>query len=379
MQAIILAGGRPTQLHCYNTDCLKPMAPLFDRPVLEHTIGLLRRHGIKDIIAAISRDAQEIAEYFGDGARWGVNIRYCIESEPLGTAGAVKQARNMIDGRFLVVHSDIVADFDLAAAIDEHKKSSAIATILLADTDEPTQFGMVDRDQSGNVTRILEKPKSSEAFTNAVSTGIYICEPEVISCIPYDQYRDFTLHVFPAMLANLEPIKAISMAGYWCDVGSPIHYHNVHFDALTGKVKLDLPATHIGEGIWIGDRVTIDPSVELSAPVYIGAGASIGRGVRLGKRVVIGEGSVIEEYADISRSVIGSMSFIGRNSQISNCIVGGGYSISESEHIADKMLISDVHYTKPTVESSPTIPTSPSRKKMEIRNTPVVSQIIYDR
>ncbi|MEN6357081.1 MAG: NDP-sugar synthase [Armatimonadota bacterium] len=378
MQAIILAGGRPTQLHCYTTDCPKPMVPLFDRPVMEHTINLLRKHGIKDIIAALSHDAKDIIEYFGDGARWGVKMRYCIENEPLGTAGAVKQARNMIDGRFLVIHGDVVTDFNLAAAVEEHEKSSAIATILLAETDEPTQYGIVGCDESGNVIRILEKPKSIDAFTNMVSTGIYILEPEVISCIPYDVSRDFSRHVFPAMLANREPIKALTMAGYWCDVGDPGHYRNAHFDALTGKLKLDLPATHIGEGIWIGERVVVDPSVELSAPVYIGTGANIGRGAILGKRVVIGEGSVVDEYAQVSHSVIGSMSFVGRNCRISNCIVGGGYSITEGNGISDKMLISDIHYTQPTVESSPTIPTAPLKRKMESRKTESVNQVIYD-
>ncbi|MCE5323734.1 NDP-sugar synthase [bacterium] len=367
MKAIILAGGRPTQFHCYASDCPKPMAPLFDRPVMEHTINLLRKHGIEDIIAAISRDGQDIIDYFGNGARWGVNINYCIENEPLGTAGAVKQARKMIDGTFLVIHGDIVTDFDLADAIRKHKKSSAIATILLAEVNEPTQFGVVGCDESANVTRILEKPKSTEVFTNMVSTGIYILEPEVMSCIPYDASCDFSRKVFPAMLANRESIKALSPAGYWCDVGDAGQYRNVHFDALTGKLMLDLPATHIGEGIWIGERAVVDPSVEISAPVYIGAGASIGRGAIIGSRTVVGEGSVVDDYAQVSHSVIGSGSFVGRDCRISSCIVGGGYSITEGDGLSDQMLISNIHYSKPTVESSPTIPTTPSKRGMESR------------
>lgn len=365
MQAIILAGGKSTQLHCHMSDCPKPMTPLFDRPVMEHIIELLRKNGIKDIVAALSRDSKDIIDYFGDGSRWGVRIRYSIESEPMGTAGAVKQARNMIEGRFIVIHGDIVTDFDLKAAIARHEKSSAIATILTADTDDPTQFGLVGHDESGSVTRIVEKPKSDQAFTNTISTGIYILEPEVISCIPYDRVCDFSMHVFPAMLANMEPIRAMSLPGYWCDVGNPGHYRSLHFDALTGRLDLELAATHIGEGIWIGERVMIDPSVELVGPVYIGAGSSIGRGVRLGERVVIGEGSVIDDHAVVSRSVIGSKSFIGRNSHISNCIVGGGYSVSEDNSLADQMIISDLHYSRPTVENSPTLPIRPSKKELE--------------
>ena len=142
-------------------------------------------------------------------------------------------------------------------------------------------------------------------------------------------------------------------------MGNPGHYRSLHFDALTGRLDLELAATHIGEGIWIGERVMIDPSVELVGPVYIGAGSSIGRGVRLGERVVI------DDHAVVSRSVIGSKSFIGHNSHISNCIVGGGYSVSEDNSLADQMIISDLHYSRPTVENSPTLPIRPSKKELE--------------
>ncbi|MHB9037331.1 MAG: sugar phosphate nucleotidyltransferase [Armatimonadota bacterium] len=363
MQAIILAGGKPTQLHSPSTDCPKPMVPLFDRPVMEHTIQLLARHGITDIIVATSHHARDIADYFGDGTQWGVSVRYSIESEPLGTAGAIKQARNMIDGRFLVIHGDIATDFDLKAAIERHEKSHAIATLLLGESEEPTQFGIVGQDNSGRVTRILEKPKSSEAFSTTISTGIYVFEPEVISCIPYDQSCDFARHVFPAMLTNQEQILGLSLPGYWCDVGNLNHYRKLHFDALVGALKLDLHATHIGEGIWIGERVVIDPSVELAAPVYIGAGATIGRGARLGERAVIGEGAVIDDYACVTRSVVGRKSFVGRNSRISNCIIGGGYSVSEGDSIADKSLVSHISYEPPVTQTKPTLPIVKPKKQ----------------
>ncbi|MCE5314473.1 MAG: NDP-sugar synthase [Armatimonadota bacterium] len=353
MQAIILAGGKPTQLYCPTTDCPKSMVPLFDRPVMEHTIQWLARHGVKDIVVAVSHLAQDLMEHFNDGSRWGVNIRYSIESEPLGTAGAVKQARNMLDGRFLVISGDVITDFDLKAAIEYHSKTRAVATILLGEADEPTQYGVVGRDDSGRVTRIIEKPKSGEVFSNTVSAGIYICEPEVISCIPYDQSCDFAMRVFPAMLANQERIFGLKASGYWCDVGDLNNYRNLHFDALVGKLKLDLHATHIGEGIWIGERVVIDPSAELAAPVYIGDGASIGRGTKLGERTIIGEGAVIDDHANISRSVIGRKSFVGRSSRIVNCVIGGGCSVSESENISCQTILSRGVYEQPATHVTP--------------------------
>ena len=121
MQAVILAGGKGTRLHPLTTNARKPLVPLFDRPVMEYCIKLLARHGITDIIVAVSHLAQEIMHYFGDGSRFGVKIRYSVEMEPLGTAGAVKQVQSMINDTFVVVAGDIVTDFDLTAALQRHK------------------------------------------------------------------------------------------------------------------------------------------------------------------------------------------------------------------------------------------------------------------
>ncbi|MCE5198371.1 MAG: NDP-sugar synthase [Armatimonadota bacterium] len=374
MQAIILAGGKGTRLHPLTTDFPKPMVPLFDRPVMEHTIELLSKHGISDIIVTVSYLARDIMDYFGDGSRWGVRIRYSVEHEPLGTAGAVKLVREMIDDTFLVVSGDAVTDFDLSAAISRHRRASAIATMLLYQVDEPTQFGLVQHDEAGKVTRFLEKPRSSEVFTDTVNTGIYILEPDVLSCIPYDQPCDFARQIFPAMLNNREPIYGFSMPGYWCDVGNLGQYRSVHFDALTRKVELDLPATHIGEGIWIGERVAVDPSVEIAGPVYIGEGTTVHRGAILGERAIIGSESTIEENARIRRSVVGSRSMIGKGAQISDCIIGDGYNLADSESVSDRTLVSHVKYQKPTMPSAPATVVSRSRTLPQVAHESVHSE-----
>ena len=344
MQAVILAGGKGTRLHPLTTNVPKPMVPLFDKPVMEHCINLLIKHGITDIIITVSYLANEIMQYFGDGSRWGVKIRYSVESEPLGTAGGVKLVQDMINERFVVVSGDAVTDLDLSEAIDRHVSASAVASMLLYKVDDPSQFGLVQHDSRGKITRFLEKPKSSEVFTNTVNTGIYILEPEVLSCIPYHEQYDFARQLFPRMLNNQDPIYGFSLDGYWCDVGNLIQYRNAHFDALTGKVDINLPACQVENNMWIGERVQIDPSVEISGPIFLGDGVTIRNGAKLDKCSVIGSNTLIDENAHISRSVIGCNSRVGKFSEIQDSIIGSNYSIIDNDNITDMTIVESGQY-----------------------------------
>lgn len=355
MQAVILAGGKGTRLHPLTANIPKPMVPLFDRPVMEHCICLLARHGITDIIVTVSYLARDIMRYFGDGSRLGVKIRYSVETEPLGTAGGVKLIQEMIDDTFVVVSGDAVTDFDFRAAIEKHRAASAIATLLLHQVEDPTQFGIVECDPEGYITHFVEKPRSSEVFTNTVNTGIYIMEPDALSCIPYFQPYDFARELFPRMLNNREPVYGFAMPGYWCDVGNLLQYRNVHFDALEGRVDIDIPATHLGEGVWLGERVEIHSSVDLAAPVFLGDGVTVRGDSVLGERTVIGAETLVDEAAHIARSVIGSRSFVGRNTRVTDCIIGSSYSIMDSESVYDRTLVEHMHY-QPTAAPAPRAP-----------------------
>lgn len=331
MQAVILAGGNATRLHCATSHIPKPLMPFFDRPVVEYAVRLLAKHDIRDIIITTSYTATDIMRYFGDGSRWQVNIRYSVESEAAGTAGAVKLVQQMITGTAIVVSGDIITDFDLRSAINAHKSASAIATILVHEVDDPTQFGMVQRDASGSVHRFIEKPRTHEAFTNTVSTGIYILEPESLSSIAYNTAQDFGINLFPRLLRNQDPVFALEPEGYWCDVGDLLQYRNAHFDALQGRIHLDLPAIHAGEGIWVGSGVEIHPTAQLSSPVFIGSGASIGRDAVLGEHTVIGANALVDEGAYVARSVIGGNSFVGSNMRVTDSVISSGYSVVESD------------------------------------------------
>ncbi len=330
MQVVILAGGSVPQLHPWTSAAPKPLLPFFDRPVIEHTIRLLASHDIREIIIATSHHAKHITQYLGDGSQWQVDITYSIEDTPAGTAGAIRGLQSRISDTFMVLPSDIVTDFDLSAAVRAHKTSGTLATILVHEIDDPSRFGVISWDENNHVTRFLEKPRSAELFSNAVSTGIYIFEPEVISSIAPGRTQDFARHTFPALLRNQDHINTCHLPGYWTDVGDILQYRTAHFDALQGKLRIDLPAVYAGEGIWVGDGVDLHPSVQLAAPVFIGSGASIGPDVVVG-----------------AHSIVGAHTQIHAGSTLSHCVIGCGATVHIGSHIVNTVVASEPIVTKP--------------------------------
>lgn len=330
MQAVVLAGGSSARLHGLSSDLPKPLAPFFDRPLVHHTIKLLARHDIRDITVAVSHKAKELIDHLGDGTSYGVNIRYSIETEPVGPAGAVKLLQSKLTDTFVVVSGDLVTDLDLTAAIARHKSAASMATLLLHRVEDPSQFGIVGCDEDGRVTRFIEKPRASETFTSIVNTGIYVLEPEALSSVAYNAVQDFATNLLPRMLCNQERVYGFEVPGYWCDTGDLNKYRTAHFDALQGKLSIELPAIHVGEGIWVGGGVSIDPSAQLSSPIYIGAGATIGRNARIGEHTIIGAESHIGEEAYVARSVIGAGAHIGRETDVTDSVIRGGYLVTET-------------------------------------------------
>lgn len=345
MQVVILAGGSVPQLHPWTSAAPKPLLPFFDRPVIEHAVRLLAAHDIREITVATSHHAKHITQYLGDGSHWQVDISYSIEDTPAGTAGAVRRLQSRISDTFMVMPSDTATDFDLSAALHAHKASGAIATILVHEVDDPSRFGIVSRDETNYVTRFLEKPRSSEIFSNTVSTGIYILEPEAISSIAPDRNQDFARHIFPTLLRNQEPINACRLPGYWTDLGDILQYRNAHFDALQGKLRIDLPAVYAGEGIWVGGGVDVHPSAQIAAPVFIGSGASIGPDVIIGAHSIVGAHTRIHAGSTLSHCVIGCGATVHTGSRIVKTVVASEPIIAKPEE--NKISPSDLVFHSP--------------------------------
>ena len=242
MKAVIMAGGEGTRLKAVTGDMPKPMVPLLGRPMLEHIINLLKKHGFTDICAALRYRAGDIESYFGDGSRFGVRIRYRVEHEALGTAGGVKNCAGFYGGDdFLVISGDAACSFDLMGLYRRHQQADAAVTIALYPNAEPLQYGLVLQDRQGFVQHFIEKPDWEHVVTDLVNTGVYIVSPRAMAYVPDDQPFDFAKDLFPLLLAAHEPILGVPMDGYWCDVGTPLSYYRCCVDALEGRLLLNLP------------------------------------------------------------------------------------------------------------------------------------------
>ena len=200
MKAIIMAGGEGSRLRPLTCDQPKPMMRLLDRPVMEYALKLLRKHGVTEAAATLGYLPDAIVDYFGDGANWGLSLRYYTERTPLGTAGGVRQAADFLDETFCVLSGDGVTDLDLSAALAFHREHGALATMVLTRVDDPLEYGVVVAAPDGRVRAFLEKPGPGEAVSDTVNTGVYILEPEIFAYIPEDRPCDFGGELFPKLV-----------------------------------------------------------------------------------------------------------------------------------------------------------------------------------
>lgn len=242
MKAIIMAGGMGTRLRPVSGDLPKPMVPLLGIPMMEHIVKLLCKNGFTDICAALKYRAGDIIAYFGDGSRFGVKLQYRIEEQALGTAGGVKNCADFYGGDdFLVISGDAACDFDLSRLMAEHINRGSAATLALYRNAEPLSYGLAVTDSDGMVRGFVEKPDWGRVVTDLVNTGIYALSPTAMAYVPDGCPFDFARGLFPLLLKNRLPLRGLVMDGYWCDVGEPLSYYRCCADALSGRLRLELP------------------------------------------------------------------------------------------------------------------------------------------
>jgi NDP-sugar pyrophosphorylase family protein len=321
MRGMILAGGLSTRLYPLTLDVPKPLVPVLDRPVVDHIIDYLSTHGVDEIVINVHYFAEAIESYIGDGSRWNVRIEYLREPKLMGSAGAVKQVETRFAETFVVIGCDDVTDIDLSAAIDFHKSHRAEATIVLAEAEDVSQYGVVVVDPDGRIQEFQEKPKPGTERGNLVNTGIYIFEPAVLTRIPAQTFHDFGKEVFPNMLAAGARFFGTRQSAYWCDIGTPREYRRGHFDALRGRVKLrPRDGASIREGVLLGPGAQIDPSARVIAPACIGAGSRVGARAVV-ERSILWDDVVVEPDAVVRDAVLGE----GARVSAGSAVAGGEY------------------------------------------------------
>ena len=363
MRAVLMAGGSGTRLRPLTCDLPKPMVPILNRPIAEHIVNLLRKHQIREIIVTLHYLPDSIRDYFQDGGAFGVQMTYSIEEDqPLGTAGCVKNIAQLLDETFMVISGDTITDFDLSEAIEFHRRHKAKATLVLTRVPNPIEFGVVITDENHRVTRFLEKPSTSEIFSDTVNTGTYILEPEVLNYLPANHECDFSNDLFPLLLDKNEPIYGFIAEGYWCDVGHLDSYREVQYHGLSKQVQLNFPYQERSPGVWVGDNTYIDNSVKIDPPVIIGNNCRIGPRVVIEAGTVIGDNVTIGADANIKRPIIWNGAIIGEDAHLSACVICRGTRVDRRAHVLEGAVIGSLSTVGEEAVINPNVRVWPSKK-----------------
>ena len=327
MKAIILVGGEGTRLRPLTYSTVKAMVPVLNKPFIEYVVRYLSNHSIGEIILALGYKPDSITDYFGGASQLDAKLVYCVESIPLGTAGAVKNAGQYINDTFFVINGDIFTDIDLTDMLDFHKNKGAKVTIALTPVDDPTQFGVVETNNQQRVTRFVEKPSWEQVTSNLINAGVYILEGEILERIPQGKHFMFERDVFPQLLAEGEPVFGYVTDTYWIDMGTPEKYLQLNRDLLCGKSAQ--VAFQAGD-IRIDKQSSIHPRAELTGPILMDRDCTISKGVQLKGPVVIGSGCNIHDGAIIESSILWQKVSIGKQATLKDCIVASDSCIEDN-------------------------------------------------
>lgn len=249
-QAIILAGGAGTRLKDRLGDLPKPMIPIAGKPLLEHQVELAKAHGFTDLVFFVHYRADLIENHFGDGAKWGVRIRYLTEREPLGTAGAVLAGSELLAERFVVLYGDTMVNVDLGRIWKAHESAKADATLLLHPNDHPLDSDLVEVDANSRVLAFHNRPHpQGRWYQNLVNAGLYVLEKEPLlkhsaAIAPHaSRLTDFGKDIFPAMVRGGATLLGYNSPEFIKDIGTPARYDRVCAQFANGTIARSSLAT----------------------------------------------------------------------------------------------------------------------------------------
>ncbi|KAI8894489.1 nucleotide-diphospho-sugar transferase [Globomyces pollinis-pini] len=346
-KALILVGGKSkknlmsgfgTRLRPLTLTKPKPLVEFSNKPMILHQIEALVKAGVTDIVLAVNYRPEIMADFIERYEKeLGVHITFSIENEPLGTAGPLALASDILkkdESPFFVLNSDVICDFPFEDMLKFHNAHGKEGTIMVTRVDEPSKYGVVVcKEDTSVIERFVEKP--AVFVSNKINAGLYVFSPSILQRIKPEP-TSIEKDIFPNMAADLN-LHAMELPGFWMDVGQPkdfltgtcLYLASVHKKfperlqngtQFIGNVLVD-PTAEIGENCRIGPNVVIGPNVK------------IGNGVRI-RRSVIMEGCEIKSHGWIDSSILGWRSTLGRWTRVEGTTVLG-----EDVHIADEVFL----------------------------------------
>ncbi len=262
-----MAGGEGTRLRPLTSNAPKPMLPLVNRPMMEHVVELLKRHGIDEIVVTVAFMANAIRTYFGDGSEFGVRMAYATEESPLGTAGSVRNAMDELDERFLVISGDVLTDIDLgrhrrvprrAPGHGHHRPGRTSRTRSSSASSSPARTAASSASwRSRRGARCSATPSTPASSCSS---------PRSSTTSPRIGRSTSRARCSPSCWTSDMPLYGAIAEGYWEDVGTLEAYVRAHKDILDGKVQVNIPGFELSQGVWLGEGAEINPEAVLDRP-----------------------------------------------------------------------------------------------------------------
>jgi NDP-sugar pyrophosphorylase family protein len=309
MKAMILAAGFGTRLFPLTIDRTKPAIPFLGKPLVGYVAEYVAKFGFTDIVVNLHHQPESVKKALGDGSQFGVKIRYTIE-EPkiLGTAGALDNARHLLeDDTFLIINGKIITDIDISSALETHKKTGALATMVLKENVARERFTIVET-ENDQIKAFGDFPKSigqhkvqspkSKVQSPLMFTGIHIVEPRVFEYIPRGVYSDIVPTFYRPAIAKGETIAAHVTNGNWFELSTIPRYLDISLAMLNGQKEKVIT----GENCQISSSAKISNSV-IWDNVSIGTGAEINLSI-IADGVKIKEGETYKNVAIVRAEML---------------------------------------------------------------------------
>lgn len=350
MEAILLVGGKGTRLRPLTVHTPKPMLPVAGVPFTAHQIARARAAGVTRVVLGTSYKAEVFAEHFGDGAAFGVELRYEVEDEPLGTGGAIRHAAAALtsgpDDPVLVFNGDVLSGLDIAALVERHRAADADVTLYLTRVADPRPFGLVPTDEQGRVTAFLEKPQTPEEIvTDQINAGCYVFRRSVIDAIPTGRPVSVERETFPGLLAAGATVLGVVDEAYWLDLGTPLAFVRGSTELVQGLISSPALPGPTGEAL-ILPGASVAPDARVIGGSTIGEGCEVAAGALVDGAVVL-PNARIGQSAVVRGSVIGAGAVIGADVVLDGVVVGDGATVADGNELLAGVRVFPGHRLEP--------------------------------
>jgi mannose-1-phosphate guanylyltransferase len=333
VKAVVLVGGFGTRLRPLTETVKKELLPLVDRPILDHTLDRLVRHGVTEVVMS-SPYLEETFHPFIEARKAHPRITWVTEPAPLGTGGAIVNTLPSVgDEPFFALNGDICTDLDLTAMRAFHDAHGSAVTIAMHHVDDARAFGLIDTDADARVLAFREKP--ADPIPGDINAGTYILDPTVLHAWTPDHEISIEREIFPTVIEAGRPVYGFLADAYWMDLGTPDKYLQAHFDMLDGRVAgVSYPAP------WVHPTADVDLQAHLGRWAVVGPEARVGPDAQVDDSV-LHAGSVVGRGAKVLRSIIGPGGRVGEDATVVASVTGAGSRVPDGVAIDHERISPD--------------------------------------